>query len=200
MAGFDAVELCEDAPSVGLVVEVGKQVEGLGDPAEFGAGTARWGWAGRRLAGRGGSGRALWDAGCAPSGRRMSRAGARRSDCIQPDPTDAVLFVTVTLRNVAGRRPSAWPSSSCMCRADGLTGLPGGVTVAVRGRGVKAAALQLPFSVTVPDSGFVQHASSPRVPGFNFLTAAKMRHEPSLLAQDRIGEPTVRAPLHGGFR
>ncbi len=28
-----------------------------------------------------------------------------------------------------------------------LRGLPGGVTVAVRGRGVKAAALQLPFSV-----------------------------------------------------
>jgi len=86
MAGFDAVELGEDAPPVGLVVEVGKQVEGLGDPAEFGDGTARWGWAGRRLAGRGGSGRALWDAGCAPSGRRMARAGARRSDCVQPDP------------------------------------------------------------------------------------------------------------------
>jgi hypothetical protein len=51
-----------------------------------------------------------------------------------------------------------------------------------------------------PDSGFVQHASSPRVPGFDFLTAAKMRHEPSLVAQDRIGEPTVRAPLHGVFR
>jgi len=26
-----------------------------------------------------------------------------------------------------------------------------------------------------------------------------MRHDPSLLAQDWIGEPTVRAPLHGGF-
>jgi len=41
MAGFDAVEFGEDAPPVGLVVEVGKQVEGLGDPAEFGDGTAR---------------------------------------------------------------------------------------------------------------------------------------------------------------
>lgn len=36
MAGFDAVELGEDAPPVGLVVEVGKQVEGFRDPAEFG--------------------------------------------------------------------------------------------------------------------------------------------------------------------
>jgi len=85
MAGFDAVELGEDAPPVGLVVEVGKQVEGLGDPAEFGDGTARWGGPAAAFAGRGGSGRALWDAGCAPSGRRMSRAGARRSDFIQPD-------------------------------------------------------------------------------------------------------------------
>jgi len=116
MAGFDAVELGEDAPPVGLVVEVGKQVEGLGDPAEFGDGTARWGWAGRLLAGRGGSGRALWDAGCAPSGRRMSRAGARRSDCVQPDPTDAGPFCHCDASR-CGRRTSAWPSSSCVCRA-----------------------------------------------------------------------------------
>jgi len=86
MAGFDAVELGEDAPPVGLVVEVGKQVEGLGDPAEFGDGTARWGWAGRRLCRTGRFGAGVVGRGCAPSGRRMSRAGARRSDCIQPDP------------------------------------------------------------------------------------------------------------------
>jgi len=39
VAGFDAVELGEDAASVGLVIEVGEQVEGLGDPAELGDGT-----------------------------------------------------------------------------------------------------------------------------------------------------------------
>jgi len=32
------VELSEDPSAVGLVVEVGEQVEGLGDPAEFGDG------------------------------------------------------------------------------------------------------------------------------------------------------------------
>lgn len=36
MTAFGAVELGEDPPPVGLVVEIGQQVEGLGDPAEFG--------------------------------------------------------------------------------------------------------------------------------------------------------------------
>ena len=49
VACFGAVELGEDAPPVGLVVEVGKKVEGLGDPAELGDGTP----------GRGGSTTAL---------------------------------------------------------------------------------------------------------------------------------------------
>ena len=39
VAGFDAVELGEDASPVGLVVEVGEQVEGFGDPTELGDGT-----------------------------------------------------------------------------------------------------------------------------------------------------------------
>jgi len=37
------VELGEDAPAVDLVVEVGEQVEGLGDPAELGDGPAERG-------------------------------------------------------------------------------------------------------------------------------------------------------------
>ncbi len=36
-------ELGEDAPPVGLVVEVGEQVERLGDPAQFGDGAPGWG-------------------------------------------------------------------------------------------------------------------------------------------------------------
>jgi len=36
MTAFGAVELREDPPTVGLVVEVGEGVEGLGDAAEFG--------------------------------------------------------------------------------------------------------------------------------------------------------------------
>jgi len=39
VTGFDAVELGEDPAAVGLVIEVGEQVEGLGDPAELGDGT-----------------------------------------------------------------------------------------------------------------------------------------------------------------
>jgi len=52
MAGFDAVELGEGAPPVGLAVEVGKQVKGFRDPTEFGA----------RAPGRGGPAAALQDA------------------------------------------------------------------------------------------------------------------------------------------
>ena len=40
MSGFGAVELGEDPAAVGLVVEVGEQVEGFGDPAEFSDGAA----------------------------------------------------------------------------------------------------------------------------------------------------------------
>ncbi len=43
VAAFGAVELGEDAPAVGLVVEAGEQVEGFGNPAEFGDGSAELG-------------------------------------------------------------------------------------------------------------------------------------------------------------
>jgi len=52
VSAFGAVELGEDAPAVGLVVEVGEQVEGLGDRAEFGDGPSE----------RGGAAAALQDA------------------------------------------------------------------------------------------------------------------------------------------
>lgn len=43
VAALGAVEVGEDAPSVGLIVEVCEQVEGLGDPAQFGDRAAEWG-------------------------------------------------------------------------------------------------------------------------------------------------------------
>jgi hypothetical protein len=43
MSALGPVELGQDAPAVGLVVEVGEQVEGLGDPAELGDGPAQRG-------------------------------------------------------------------------------------------------------------------------------------------------------------
>ena len=46
-----------------------------------------------------------------------------------------------------GRPAVGLPFEQLRVQGRPLTGLPGGVTVAVRGRGVKAAALQLPFSV-----------------------------------------------------
>lgn len=46
---FGAIELGEDAPTVGFVVQVGEQVEGFGYPAEFGDGPAERRWSAAAL-------------------------------------------------------------------------------------------------------------------------------------------------------
>jgi hypothetical protein len=85
-----------------------------------------------------GSRRALRDAGSAPPGRRMSRADARRSDCIQVDPAgDPPLCHCDASRYGVVPQPGL-RAAACAGPAP-LPGLSGGVIVAVRG-GARIAA------------------------------------------------------------